>query len=505
MAVPALLPPALLARADALLARRDALLAAKKRALLARAAALREQYAVHVRRAAAARRRLAAAAGRYYRPQFSDEQLRALTAYKNKGADHSVTYKYVMAPLYDRLVRLVPRGVAPNAVTLVGFVLIIVSHLVLMWFSPKLEEAAPGWVYVFVGVSLATYMVLDNLDGRQARRTGSSSPLGHLFDHGCDAFNVTISGVSFIAMLQLGPGVVSYAMLFFVGHLICFAASLEELFTGAMVLREINGPNEGLIIMSSFHIITGLLGPAIWRAPATLLGVTMQRNRWVGIAMGAPASVTVIGNVAAIVWDARRRGTPPATALRRVASASANFTLYGGSLFAWATLAPRSFADAVLPVLWLSCVNFFYMISRMIICHLTATVYPPVLRATLPQALCALNAVAGSLLRGAPLVPQAPLIAVTLAWTTAFNAWRIYCMILQICDYLNIRCLHLGPLRPPTADGTPDWDEDGFHGNHHLVHEAPAPAVFCAALNLPSPLSVARKRAGAAAPAAVAT
>ena len=27
----------------------------------------------------------------------------------------------------------------------------------------------------------------DNMDGKQARKTGNSSPLGLLFDHGCDA------------------------------------------------------------------------------------------------------------------------------------------------------------------------------------------------------------------------------------------------------------------------------------------------------------------------------
>lgn len=34
--------------------------------------------------------------------------------------------------------------------------------------------------------------ILDNMDGKQARKTGSSSPLGLLFDHGCDALNATV-------------------------------------------------------------------------------------------------------------------------------------------------------------------------------------------------------------------------------------------------------------------------------------------------------------------------
>ena len=39
---------------------------------------------------------------------------------------------------------------------------------------------------------------MDAVDGKQARRTGSSSPLGQLFDHGCDA--VTTTFIVFLAL-----------------------------------------------------------------------------------------------------------------------------------------------------------------------------------------------------------------------------------------------------------------------------------------------------------------
>ena len=43
---------------------------------------------------------------------------------------------------------------------------------------------APRWVYVLFAVSIVLYLNLDCIDGKQARRTNSSSPLGQLFDHG---------------------------------------------------------------------------------------------------------------------------------------------------------------------------------------------------------------------------------------------------------------------------------------------------------------------------------
>ena len=40
------------------------------------------------------------------------------------------------------------------------------------------------WVYLMNAAAVFSYMHLDCIDGKQARRTGSSSPLGQLFDHG---------------------------------------------------------------------------------------------------------------------------------------------------------------------------------------------------------------------------------------------------------------------------------------------------------------------------------
>ncbi len=45
---------------------------------------------------------------------------------------------------------------------------------------------APWWVFFTGGFSVLFYLHLDCIDGKQARRTKSSSPLGQLFDHGED-------------------------------------------------------------------------------------------------------------------------------------------------------------------------------------------------------------------------------------------------------------------------------------------------------------------------------
>ena len=48
----------------------------------------------------------------------------------------------------------------------------------------------PCWASLLCGIGLFVYQSLDAIDGKQARRTNSGSPLGELFDHGCDAISM---------------------------------------------------------------------------------------------------------------------------------------------------------------------------------------------------------------------------------------------------------------------------------------------------------------------------
>lgn len=62
---------------------------------------------------------------------------------------------------------------------------------------------APWWCFL-EGASYLIYRILDEMDGKQARRTGNSSPLGLLFDHGCDAFASALLTVMIIKAIQIG-------------------------------------------------------------------------------------------------------------------------------------------------------------------------------------------------------------------------------------------------------------------------------------------------------------
>jgi len=46
-------------------------------------------------------------------------------------------------------------------------------------------------------------MCLDNADGKQARKIGAASPLGMLFDHGCDSLQTGIFIITWMKFLRV--------------------------------------------------------------------------------------------------------------------------------------------------------------------------------------------------------------------------------------------------------------------------------------------------------------
>jgi len=105
-------------------------------------------------------------------------------------------YKYFYNPLANKLVTFLPETVAPNTLTVLGFLFTIVPFIVMFSISgASFYSEIPSWFCYVHAVTYFLYRLLDEMDGKQARRTGNSSPLGLLFDHGCDCFAVGLQNI----------------------------------------------------------------------------------------------------------------------------------------------------------------------------------------------------------------------------------------------------------------------------------------------------------------------
>ncbi|GAA6037966.1 hypothetical protein JCM8097_009513 [Rhodosporidiobolus ruineniae] len=241
-----------------------------------------------------------------------------LLKYKYSSTDLSLTSKYILNPFWNRLVLLFPKNMAPNAITLTGLSLIFLNFLSLLYYNPTLStgskplhvskggpwdplfpptgsapsylstifhkllghkdvaaagDAAPQWLYWTFAVGLFAYQSLDAIDGKQARRTGTSGPLGELFDHGCDALNTTLGCLLTASALNLGLSWWTVASLV-ATNMNFYLTTWEEWHTGTLFLSAFSGPVEGILLVVAVFVVTGFKGPQFWDTGVlSLLGV----------------------------------------------------------------------------------------------------------------------------------------------------------------------------------------------------------------------------------------
>lgn len=92
---------------------------------------------------------------------------------------------------WEWVIKMVPTSIAPNMITLLGWLCVILSYSITLVYDWTMEGDVPNWCFIIIAIGIFLYSTLDAIDGKQARRTSSSSPLGQLFDHGCDSFTMT--------------------------------------------------------------------------------------------------------------------------------------------------------------------------------------------------------------------------------------------------------------------------------------------------------------------------
>ena len=124
--------------------------------------------------------------GKYITP----EGLAQLHQYHYKSGT-STTLDDLLSPYWNYVVTLVPLWVAPNVITFIGFIIFLSSNIIIFCYDLSLQKDIPSWCFYWAAISQWIYSTLDAIDGKQARRTQSSSALGQLFDHGCDSFSVS--------------------------------------------------------------------------------------------------------------------------------------------------------------------------------------------------------------------------------------------------------------------------------------------------------------------------
>lgn len=89
-------------------------------------------------------------------------------------------------------------------------------------------------MYILCGLGLFVAQSLDAIDGKQARRTGSSSPLGELMDHGFDAVAMVTGVLAFAITIQLGREPIWMFIMCFTGVVLFYISHWQTYVSGTM-------------------------------------------------------------------------------------------------------------------------------------------------------------------------------------------------------------------------------------------------------------------------------
>lgn len=187
--------------------------------------------------------------------------LENLTKFQYKSTNDSIFYNNVMSPFLNKYIVYVPTWIAPNVITLMGLLSTFLSALLTFSeskfdFSKKLKTST----MFIIGINQLIYSLLDNLDGKQARRTGTSSPFGLLMDHGCDIFTSIFTAFNLSHLFLLGNDDL-FSFSGFFGLLVGFyCPTYEEYKIGEMHFGAFNGVDEGNMLVVFLGILIGFTG-----------------------------------------------------------------------------------------------------------------------------------------------------------------------------------------------------------------------------------------------------
>ncbi|XP_050541279.1 ethanolaminephosphotransferase 1 [Daktulosphaira vitifoliae] len=203
------------------------------------------------------------------------DHLKGFDNYKYNAIDTNPLGVYVMHPFWNFTIKFIPRWIAPNLLTFVGFLFTVAASLLLSYYdygfyaSGKLYKGSsiPNWVFGVVSLFLFISYSLDGLDGKQARRTGTSGPLGELFDHGLDSWTTVFIPTALYSIFgRNDPTTIEPIRMYYICLMVFinfYLAHWEKYNTGVLYLPwSYDCSMVGLVL---FFALTAIVGPERWK------------------------------------------------------------------------------------------------------------------------------------------------------------------------------------------------------------------------------------------------
>ncbi|KAI9504024.1 hypothetical protein GGI25_000900 [Coemansia spiralis] len=376
----------------------------------------------------------------------SEDAIKNLRNYKYRAVDKSFLTKYLYRHYWEWAVTLFPRWMAPNLITLTGLSFEVIDVLLVLVIMPDLVGPGPAWLYFAFGIGMWLYSTFDNVDGKQARRTGSSSPLGELFDHGCDALNCTIAGIVEASAFACGISWQTVTIVFLTTATFFFS-TWEEYHTGVLYLGYVNGPTEILTIAVLACFVSGIWGPAIWHVPASqglpLIGSLFPASWELMDSMLAITCVAMlIGHCFLCCWNVYEVCKEQKRSFVATLPQMGQYVVFVSSCYVWLSNTTTIFANNHLVLFLVTAGTVFgRIVSKIILAHLTEMPFPSYTVQMVPLVVGAILARLGMF---SPSTELLFLVLSSVFVVAAYLHWALV-VIERFCEFLGINCLTITP------------------------------------------------------------
>ncbi|BGP34331.1 hypothetical protein JCM10296v2_006146 [Rhodotorula toruloides] len=391
--------------------------------------------------------------------------LRRLDEYAYSAVDKSPVSQYIMRHWWTWTASFAPPWLAPNAITVIGFCAILLNTATVALVAGDLRGSENGWVWASCAAGLFFYQQRADIDGKQARRTGTSSPMGELFDHGLDTLNCPLGALIQASAMALGPSPLALLCIL-VPCWSMYVSTWEEYHTGTLYLGFVNGPVEGVLLAVLILVWTAVKGSSWWLLTVSeaLSDVALLPSSWrmshLVIAFLTIAFLTT--HLPLCLWNVHSQLTsPPRRPLTRPGRHST-------------TLNPSSPAEAfqqllpivtfsILTVMWVLspqsvmlegggklvefalvvCFLFGQLSSKIILAHLTKGFFPFSWPLLIPLAIPAIAVNTPYLGLPSLLPPTLETLYLHLLLALSLLSYTLsaHAVLSSFCGYLGISCL----------------------------------------------------------------
>ncbi|KAH0477218.1 MAG: uncharacterized protein KVP18_000854 [Porospora cf. gigantea A] len=372
--------------------------------------------------------------------------------YFDSSSIHEYTYKPgVYTPLdtwmslnvWEPLVHYVPQWMAPNILTLVGFICTVGAFLCVAVPSPTLDMPIPRTCLLLVALFVFLYQTLDALDGKQARRMKCSSPLGTLFDHGCDIVTVTLLSVAGLGICQQGLTGRSFMAVAVNTHLLQFLFLWYEFYFNVFMSNPgftVTGVTE-----AQFSIILCALLAAFTRTDVFSLRLTSWTPWGHVITLGNMImDVVILNNIVSVVVYVCRVLFKVERSKKLLATLQCS-TFIGFVWVEWRFFKTTLIDRHCTPMLVYLLITVVYstVLIRLLLASVAKRNFSVIQRPILPFVLLTLLI---SKLDFSDLMVDI-LILLDLGFQTLFFADFLVTAINDLCTELKISCFRISPLR----------------------------------------------------------